>query len=58
MIDRLIIDENIEAIRNSISEIIKFKDPLGRIVEKWKRPNKLLIKKLLFLLVILNYIWK
>ena len=59
LIDRLIIDEkNIEAIRNSISEIIKFKDPLGRIVEKWKRPNKLLIKKVTVPIGIIGIIYE
>ena len=46
LIDRLIIDEKkIENIRSSINQIIKFKDPLGKIIEKWKRPNNLIIKK-------------
>ena len=46
LIDRLIIDNNkIENIRSSIHEIIKFKDPLGKVLEKWKRPNNLVIKK-------------
>ncbi len=46
LIDRLIIDEKkIENIRSSLNEIIKFKDPLGKIIQKWKRPNNLIIKK-------------
>jgi len=46
LIDRLIIDnKKIENIRSSIKEIIKFKDPLGKVIEKWKRPNSLIIKK-------------
>tara|TARA_A100001011_G_scaffold101632_1_gene107033 strand:+ start:363 stop:1610 length:1248 start_codon:yes stop_codon:yes gene_type:complete len=46
LIDRLIIDnKKIENIRSSINEIIKFKDPLGKVIEKWKRPNNLIIKK-------------
>ncbi len=46
LIDRLILDEKkIENIRNSINQIAKFKDPLGRVIKKWKRPNKLIIKK-------------
>ena len=46
LIDRLIInDRKIEDIRNSISQIIKFKDPLGKVLAKWRRPNNLLIKK-------------
>ena len=47
LIDRLILNEKrIENIRSSINQIIKFKDPIGRIIEKWKRPNKLTIKKI------------
>ena len=45
MIDLLWIKKKIEAIRESINQIIKFKDPLGKIVKKWKRPNNLIIKK-------------
>ena len=46
LIDRLIIDnKKIENMRSSIYEIVKFKDPLGKVLEKWKRPNNLLIKK-------------
>ena len=45
-IDRLILnDKRIEGIRHSINEIAKFKNPIGRIVEKWKRPNGLKINK-------------
>ena len=47
LIDRLIINERkIEDIRNSINEIQKFKNPLGKILAKWKRPNNLVIKKI------------
>jgi glutamate-5-semialdehyde dehydrogenase len=46
LIDRLIInDRKIEDIINSVSQIIKFKDPLGKVLAKWRRPNNLLIKK-------------
>ncbi len=46
MIDRLRLDhKKIEQIRNSIKEIIKFKDPLGKTLSSWKRPNGLIIKK-------------
>ena len=46
LIDRLILNEKrIEDIRGSISEIIRFKDPLNKVLDKWKRPNKLSIKK-------------
>tara|TARA_X000000368_G_scaffold405779_1_gene383293 strand:- start:1258 stop:2499 length:1242 start_codon:yes stop_codon:yes gene_type:complete len=46
LVDRLILNEKrIEGIRHSINEITKFKNPIGRILEKWERPNKLKIKK-------------
>ena len=46
LIDRLILDESrIENIRNSINQIEKFKDPVGRILDSWQRPKKLKIKK-------------
>ena len=47
LIDRLILnDQRIDGIRNSINEIIKFKNPIGKVLEEWKRPNKLNIKKI------------
>ena len=33
-------------MRYSIREITKFKDPIGRVIEQWQRPNKLKIKKM------------
>ena len=46
LLDRLILDEKkIDGIRYSINEIIKFKDPIGNILNQWKRPNGLKIKK-------------
>ena len=46
MIDRLKLNnKKIKQIRNSIEEIIKFKDPLGKILSSWKRPNGLIIKR-------------
>ena len=47
LLDRLILDDKrIDGIRHSINEISKFKDPVGRVLEKWQRPNKLKIKKI------------
>ena len=47
LIDRLILnDQRIDGIRNSINEIIKFRNPIGNVLEEWKRPNKLYIKKI------------
>ena len=46
LIDRLILtDKKIDAIRSSISEIFKFNNPLNKILEVWKRPNGLKIKR-------------
>ncbi len=46
LIKRLLIDEKkILQIINSIRSIIKFKDPVGQILEKWKRPNGLKIER-------------
>ena len=46
LIDRLILDEKrIEGIRHSINEIVKFKSPLNRVLEDWRRPNGMRIKK-------------
>ena len=42
LVDRLILnDKRIDGIRYSLSEITKFKDPIGRVIEQWQRPNKL-----------------
>ena len=46
LVDRLILNKKrIEGIRQSINEIAKFKDPVGRVLEKWRRPNNLTIKR-------------
>ena len=47
MLDRLELNnKKILNIIHSIEEIIKFKDPLGKNLSSWKRPNGLLIKKI------------
>ncbi len=46
LVDRLILnDKRIEDIRHSVNQIAKFKDPVGQIIEQWRRPNKLIIRK-------------
>ena len=46
MIDRLKLNnKKIAQIINSIDKIIKFKNPLGKTLSSWKRPNGLVIKK-------------
>ena len=50
MIDRLILNnKKIIQIRNSIKEIIKFKDPLGKTLSYWKRPNGLMLLRMFLL---------
>ena len=47
LVDRLILNEKrIEGIRQSINEISNFKNPIGRVLESWRRYNKLNIKKI------------
>ena len=46
MINRLKLNsEKISQIRSSIDQIVKFKDPTGKTLSSWKRPNGLIIKK-------------
>ena len=46
LIDRLILnDKRIEGIRYSINQIARFKNPIGQVLEQWRRPNRLTIKK-------------
>ena len=46
LVDRLILNKKrIEGIRHSINEIANFKDPVGRVLETWRRPNNLTIKR-------------
>ena len=37
--------KRIEGIRYSINQIAKFKNPIGKVLDQWKRPNNLKIKK-------------
>ena len=47
IIDRLKLDDaKIKQIRKSIDAIIKFKDPLGKTLSSWKRPNGIIIKRI------------
>ena len=47
LLDRLILNKDrIESIRHSLNEIIKFKNPIGKVLKEWKRPNKLKIKQI------------
>ena len=46
LINRLLINKKkLEDIENSINKISKLKDPVNIILEKWKRPNGLILAK-------------
>ncbi len=46
LIKRLEINEGkMTSIIKSINQIIKIKDPTNKVLDKWKRPNRLVIKK-------------
>ena len=45
-IDRLILtSKKLDSIKKSVRDIIKLEDPVDKVLEKWKRPNGLIIKK-------------
>jgi glutamate-5-semialdehyde dehydrogenase len=59
LVDRLILNDiRIEAIRNSVNEILKFKNPLNKTLETWKRPNGLKIKKVTTSLGVIGVIYE
>ena len=59
LVDRLILnDKRIDGIRHSINEIANFKNPIGRVLESWKRPNKLNIKKVAIPIGVIGVIYE
>jgi len=59
MIDRLRLNsKKILQIRQSIDEIIKFKNPLGKTLSSWKRPNGLIIKRVSIPIGIIGVIYE
>ena len=59
LVDRLILDgHKIEGIRHSINEIRKFKNPIGRTLEEWKRSNGLRIKKVTTAIGVIGVIYE
>jgi len=59
MIERLKLDnKKIQQIINSIKEIIRFKDPLGKTLSSWKRPNGLIIKRVSIPIGIIGIIYE
>ena len=46
LINRLTLnDKKLREIKASISKIIKLNDPINKVIDRWKRPNGLIIKK-------------
>ena len=46
LIDRLTLNpEKLEEIQVSIKNIIKLNDPINKVIDKWKRPNGLIIRR-------------
>ena len=46
MVDRLTLtDKRIAEMAESLKSVARLKDPVGEIIRQWRRPNKLLIKK-------------
>jgi len=59
MIERLKLNgEKITQIRIAIKKIIKFKDPVGKTLSSWKRPNGLIIKRVSIPIGIIGIIYE
>ena len=59
MIDRLKLNsKKITQIRSTIKKIIKFKDPVGKTLSRWKRPNGLIIKRVSIPIGIIGIIYE
>lgn len=47
LLDRLVLTEKrVKEMADSLREIASLKDPVGKILKQWKRPNGLIIKKI------------
>ena len=59
LVQRLTLDsKKLNSIKQSIKDIIKLKDPVDRVLEKWKRPNNLLIKRVSIPIGIIGVIYE
>ena len=59
LIERLILNEKkLSLIKNSIKNIISLKDPVDNILEKWRRPNGLFIKKVTIPIGVIGVIYE
>ncbi len=59
MLERLILDNRkLVQIENSVKKIVGLKDPVDRIINKWKRPNGLSIKKVTIPIGVIGVIYE
>ena len=59
LIDRLTLSQKIiDGMISSIEEIIKIKDPVGKILQEWERPNGLIIQKISIPLGVVGIIYE
>ena len=59
MIDRLSLNEKkIFQIGRSLDDIIKFKDPVGKVLSSWRRPNSLMIQRVSIPLGVMGVIYE
>ena len=59
LINRLTLDKsNIQNIANSLEEIVGLKNPIGKIISEWKRPNGLHIQKISVPIGVLGIIYE
>jgi glutamate-5-semialdehyde dehydrogenase len=59
MLDRLMLDgERIEAMASGIETIIGLRDPIGRVLEEWERPNGLRIQRVSVPLGVIGIIYE
>ncbi|MCO4811291.1 MAG: glutamate-5-semialdehyde dehydrogenase [Gammaproteobacteria bacterium] len=59
MLDRLFLDEGrVEAMAAGLETIIGLRDPVGRILEQWKRPNGLHIERVAVPLGVIGIIYE
>ena len=58
-LDRLILDEKrVESICNGLVDISKLDDPIGKLIDKWDRPNGLKIEKVSIPLGVIGVIYE
>ena len=59
MIDRLLLDHfRIKAMANGVQDVVALPDPVGEIINMWKRPNGLLIGKMRVPIGVIGFIYE